>query len=218
MFSARRRARATPAAAIPRRPAAAAAAPPRAGGRRLAPQRPLGGGPAVWSPRPACRAAGRGGVGVWCGGGACVGGSGSLYSAHKMEGASAAGDLLRQEPAPWRPLPPPPLRRRRPRLASLARPHGGRERGRHGDGAPRRGGTGAAVGRVLCPGLRAAAGIGDCLPPAGSCSPGGRLSGMCLPPTGCEPSREHKTFTAFPLITGVFSLLPPPPAGLLGDF
>lgn len=101
----------------------------------------------------------------------------------------------------------------RPRLAWPARPHGGGEQGRPGDGAPRRGGTGAAAGRALCPGA-ASGGRDGGSPPAGSRSPGGRLQGMCLPPAGCQPSREHKIeLHSFSLITGPFLFcFPPPPS------
>lgn len=171
MFSARRRrARATPAAAIPRRPKPqppsfrlpAEVSPPGLGGGSRRPGLPS---------QPAW-AAGEGGCVVWW-----WWGGDSLSSVHKMEGGSAAGDLLRQEPAPWRPLPP-PLRRRRPRLASLrlaspARPHGGGERG-GGGGEEARGRPGPARPApppgaggddddgegALSRGLRAAAGTG----------------------------------------------------------
>lgn len=54
----------------------------------------------------------------------------------------------------------------------------------HGAG----GGPGGGGGRegALSPGWERGS------PPAGSRSPGGRLLGMCLPPAGCEPSREDK--------------------------
>lgn len=201
MFSARRRARATPAAAIPRRPAAAAA--PRGPGVAARPRS----GPSAGVPRsglPAPPAGLRGGGVVWW-----RGGGGAARSAQRTKW---------KEP-----------RRRRRRVTSSARSlrHGGRSRRRRrvGRASPRwpglmaagsGGGAGTrAGGRALCPGLRAAAGSGGCLPPAGSRSrsPGGRLPGVCSPPAGCQPSRERETFTACSPTTGASSLPRSPTRG-----
>lgn len=151
MFCARRRARATPAAAIPRLPAAAAAAPPWAGGGRLAPPRPLGGGPGAWARRPARRAAGVWWRGV---GGAARSPQRTKWKEPQWRVTSSARSLRHGG------------RSRRHRRcggahrasgqAAPARPHGGEERGRPGVGAPRRGGTATAAGTALCP--RAASG------------------------------------------------------------
>lgn len=179
MFSARRRQRATPqrpfraarAALLPPPPRAGVAARPRRCPSRRGSRRP--GSP----PRPAA-----GGV-VAAGG---VGSGRLCSSAHKMEGGSAAGDLLRQEPAPWRPLPPtPPLRRRgrqggrerRPGLPRLMAAGAGRAG--HGDSPPRRGGTGAVAGERFVPPGPGVAACGQ--PHPGGCpAPGHVLAAASL--------------------------------------